>query len=61
MDITKEEIDPDTDSLSKEKLFEEAQTRGIEETTARFTLDRLKDDGEMTNPRNRHSELNYLI
>lgn len=47
MAIIEEKIDADTDSLSKETLFEEAQTRGIDESTARFSLDRLEDDGEI--------------
>jgi hypothetical protein len=41
MDLIEEEMDADTDSLSKERLFEKVQTRGIDESTARFSLDQL--------------------
>ncbi len=47
MGLIEEEMDADTDSLSKEKLFEKAQTRGIDESTARFSLDQLEDNGEI--------------
>lgn len=47
MDVIEEERDADTDSVGKETLFEKAKIRGIDESTARFSLDRLEDDGEI--------------
>ena len=47
MDIIEEKIDDATDSLSKKVLFGEAQTRGIDESTARYSLVQLEDSGEI--------------
>lgn len=47
MEIIEEEKETGADSLSKETLFEKAQTRGIDESTARFSLHLLEEDGEI--------------
>lgn len=47
MDIIEEETGTEADSINKETLFEKAQTRGIDESTARFSLSLLEDDGEI--------------
>jgi len=47
MDILGAELNSETDSLSKETLFEKAKTRGIDESTARFSLRLLKEDDEI--------------
>lgn len=47
MEIIEEEKEIGADSLSKETLFKKAQTRGIDESTARFSLHLLEEDGEI--------------
>lgn len=47
MDIIEEVTEAETGSPSKETLFEEAQIRGIDESTARLSLRLLEEDGEI--------------